>query len=124
MGKSFLLIILPVVLFFADPRDLIYRIAFDSYDSVGYSYNINILILKENKEYNLIEQKYISKKFARKNIPSRFLKTYGIWKIENDTLKLINYETKQEMLFIKKNSDLFYLFNKEEITNSHWVKIK
>ena len=124
MGKILLFILLPISSFFGQSKDIIYRIASESNDAVGYSYNINVLTLMEKNEYNLIQQKYVSKKFAKKNIPSRFSKTFGILNIKNDTLKLIDNETKREMLFVIKKDYLIYLFNNIEPTNYHWKKVE
>ncbi|RUT67754.1 hypothetical protein D0817_24640 [Flavobacterium cupreum] len=89
-------------------KDEIFRLAGDFKDAAGYSYNVNVLILHQDKIYSFIEQEYYSKRLAKKNVPSRYLKTKGNWKMRNDTLKLIDSETKREKLFIRKKT--FSLF--------------
>ncbi|WP_296150249.1 hypothetical protein, partial [uncultured Flavobacterium sp.] len=84
---------------------------------------VNVLKLHENKMYSFIEQEYHSKKLAKKNVPSKFLKTEGSWNISNDTLKLIDNKNKTEMLFIKKKNFLIYFFDNEELSKSKWRKI-
>lgn len=71
----------------------------------------------------MIKQKFISKKFAKKNIPFKFLKTDGVWKVKNDTLKLVDNENKKEILFVIKKDYLIYLFNNQQIDNFHWIKV-
>lgn len=109
---------------YGQQKDVIYRIAGDFKDAAGYSYNVNVLLLDENKTYSLIEQKYYSKRLARKNVPSRFLKTKGSWDIKNDTLKLIDNENKTEMLFIRRKNYLIYLFDDVDESSFHWTQVK
>lgn len=109
---------------YAQRKDIVYRIAFDSYPAIGYSYNVNLLILDEDNHYVFIEQKYISKKMARKNIPFITLKEKGNWSINKDTLKIVNDENKMESRFIiEDDKRIFFLFNNEEKSTYHWKKI-
>lgn len=124
MKKIFLLCFFCIGATYGQKKDMIYRIAEDFKDAAGYSYNINVLKLHENKLYSLIEQEYHSKKLAKKNVPSRFLKTEGTWEISNDTLKLIDNKNKTEMLFIKKNNSLIYLFDNVDKSASRWIEVK
>lgn len=118
-----------MILFFvnisnAQKRDRIYRIAIESHDAIGYSYQILVLTLSDNQEYSLIEQKYKSKKFAMKNIPFDYSKSFGVWEITNDTLKLINKDNRREMLFVVKRDYLDFLFNGQESGGGHWKRVR
>jgi len=124
MKKLLLLSFFYISTSYGQKKDVIYRIAEDFKDAAGYSYNVNVLKLHENKMYSFIEQEYHSKKLAKKNVPSKFLKTEGSWNISNDTLKLIDNENKTEMLFIKKKNFLIYLFDNVDKSTSHWIEVK
>jgi len=124
--KQFLILFTILFTIIGNPqKDKIYRIEGENKDAVGYSYFVNVLKLKDDKHYTLIEQEYVSKKFARKNIPSRFIQTYGVWGIENDTLKLIDDSSKETILFVVvDNNNLDRLFNDEVQSNYYWKRVK
>lgn len=124
MKKIILLCLFYVETFYGQKKDIIYRIAGDFKDAAGYSYNVNVLKLHEDNTYSFIEQEYYSKSLAKKNIPSRFLKTKGNWNISNDTLKLINNENKTEKFFIRKKSFLIYLFDNVDRSTFYWTEVK
>jgi hypothetical protein len=123
MKTILLLLLIPSCTVYSQGKERIFRIESESNNTVGYSYNVNVLSLSANKEYSLIEQKYLSKKFSKKNIPFNFSKTYGVYNIKNDTLRLFENETKKELLFVMKKKYLIYLFNNEEATKFRWTKI-
>jgi len=109
---------------YAQKKDIVYRIAFDSNPVVGYSYNVNLLMLDEDHHYVFIEQKYISKKMARKNIPFITLKEKGNWSINKDTLKIVNEENKMESRFIiVDDKRIVFVFNNEDKSGYYWKKI-
>lgn len=105
-------------------RDNIYRIEGDTKDAVGYSYFVNVLMLGDKNHYTLIEQEYNSKKFARKNIPSKFSKTHGKYIIEKDTLKLVDSNGVEVLFFIVDDKHIDRLFNNKDRTNFYWMKVQ
>lgn len=116
---------LPISIIYAQKKDIIYRIAYDSYLAVGYSYDINVLMLEEGSRYCLINQKFSSRKMARKNIPLRTSKEYGKWVIINDTLKLTEDENKKESRYIiLSDKKITFLFENVDRSKYYWKKIK
>ncbi|UTN04818.1 hypothetical protein L0669_02715 [Flavobacterium bizetiae] len=125
MKKIVLCLLLMVGSLYAQKKDIIYRIAYDSYPAVGYSYNINVLILEEDSRYYLINQKFSSRKMARKNIPLRTSKEYGNWTIIKDTLKLIEDQNKRESRYIiLSDKKITFLFDNVDQSKYYWRKIK
>jgi hypothetical protein len=109
---------------YAQKKNIIYRIAFDSYPVIGYSYNVNFLKLGEDNRYLFVEQKYISKRMVKKNIPFEILKEQGNWSIHKDTLKIVNDETKMESRFvIVDDKRIVFLFNNEDKSDYYWNKV-
>jgi hypothetical protein len=110
---------------YAQKKDIIYRIAYDSYPAVGYSYDINVLILEEDLRYCLISQKFSSRKMARKNIPLRSSKVYGNWAIIKDTLKLIEDQNRRESKYIiLSDKKIAFLFDNVDQSKYYWRKVK
>ena len=109
---------------YGQKKDTVYRIEGDTKDAVDYSYFVNVLMLDENNHYTLIEQEYISKRFAKQNIPSKFIKTQGRYNIENDTLKLVDDNGIETLFAIVNDKRIDRLFNNQDKTNFYWKKIR
>lgn len=125
MKKIVLCLLLMVGSLYAQKKDIIYRIAYDSYPAVGYSYDINVMMLQEDSIYCLINQKFSSRKMARKNVPLRTSKEYGNWTIIKDTLKLIEDQNKRESRYIiLSDKKITFLFDNVDQSKYYWRKIK
>lgn len=125
MKKIVLFLLLMVGSLYAQKKDIIYRITYDSYPAVGYSYDINVLMLEEDSRYCLINQKFSSRKMARKNIPLRTSKEYGNWTITKDTLKLIEDQNKRESRYIiLSDKKITFLFDNVDQSKYYWRKIE
>jgi hypothetical protein len=124
MKSICLLLFFSLYIVHGQKKDRIFRIESESKDDIGYSYRINILTLASNKTYDLVEQKFVSKKFARKNIISSYLQNKGVWNISNDTLKLIEDENKREIFFIIKKNYLIYLFDNIDKSSFRWNEFR
>ncbi|MBF4486624.1 hypothetical protein [Flavobacterium sp. CSZ] len=125
MKKIVLFLLLMVGSLYAQKKDIIYRITYDSYPAVGYSYDINVLMLEEDSRYCLINQKFSSREMARKNIPLRTSKEYGNWTIIKDTLKLIEDQNKRESRYIiLSDKKITFLFDNVDQSKYYWRKIE
>ena len=122
MNKVFLFLLLSLSLAYGQKKDLIYRFTESVYPTVGYAYEVNVLILNEYNEYSLIRQSYRSKRMARKNIPFKFVKEKGTYFVNADTIKLKENDTENELFFIRKRNYLIYLYDKIDRT-SHWKSV-
>lgn len=123
MKKFFILLFFPLCAIHAQKKDRIFRSVIEAHDALGYSYNVMILELSDDKCYYLFEQKFTSKRNARKNIPFKVITTNGSWKTNNDTLKLIEKDNAREKFFIMKKKQLVLLFEKQ-LETSRWIEIK
>ena len=43
---------------YAQKRDIVYRISYDSYPTIGYFYGVSVLYLRDDYSYRLLEQQY------------------------------------------------------------------
>lgn len=124
MNKSFVLIFFLINSAFAQKRDVIYRISYDSYPAVGYYYGVSILYLRDDYSYRLSDQKYNSRKMARKNVLRSSVDEYGKWKMSGDTLLLYD-NNRQRMKFIKvNNKKIAFLIDDVERVDHCWKKVK
>ncbi len=124
MNKSLVLIFFLINSAFAQKRDVIYRISYDSYPAVGYSYGVSILYLRDDYSYRLSDQKYNSRKMARKNVLRSSVDEYGKWKMSGDTLLLYD-NNRQRMKFIKvNNKKIAFLIDDVERVDHCWKKVK
>ncbi|SFD40939.1 hypothetical protein [Flavobacterium phragmitis] len=123
MNKIFVLVFFLVNSVFAQKRDIIYRIAYDSYPANGYFYGVSVLYLKDDYSYRLSDQKYNSRKMARKNAIKSVKEEHGKWKMLGDTLLL--YDNRQLMRFIKVNDKkIAFLIDDIEKFDHCWKKVK
>ena len=122
MNKILFFLLLLVSIAYGQKRDEIFRETVANYGTTGYSYQVSVLKLHENQEYTLLLQKYISKRFARKNIPYQFLEEKGTWTVNADTLKLVDTDSRRELMFIKKKNHLMYLFH-DVYKSGYWNKV-
>ncbi len=123
MNKTSILVFFLVNFAFSQKRDIIYRISYDSYSAAGYFYGVSVLCLRDDYSYRLSDQKYNSRKMARKNVIRNVEDQYGKWKILGDTLML--YDNRQQMKFIKLNKKkIAFLIDDIERANHCWKKVK
>lgn len=116
---------LPISIIYAQKRDVIYRISTDYYPTIGYSYVVSILYLRDDNTYRLLEQQYNSRKMARKNVLRKSNDEYGMWKISADTLKLYDNENRPPAKFIMiDDKKMTFLFHDIERSKSCWRKVK
>lgn len=124
MNKNLVLIFFLINSVFAQKRDVIYRISYDSYPTVGYSYGVSVLYLRDDYSYRLSDQKYNSRKMARKNVIRSLEDQYGKWKMLGDTLLLYD-NNRQRMKFIKvNNKKIAFLIDDIERAEHYWKKVK
>jgi|GEM_PF-1788186 len=126
MKKIILFLLLPVSIIYAQKRDIIYKIGYDSYPANGYFYGVSVLYLRDDHSYRLSVQVYNSRKMARKNVLRTFDDEYGKWKMSGDTLLLYDNDKKrQQMKFIKVNNKrIAFLIDDVERSDQYWRKIK
>ncbi|MFD2940877.1 hypothetical protein [Flavobacterium notoginsengisoli] len=123
MNKTLVVVFFLVNSVFAQKRDVIYRISYDSYPAIGYSYGVSVLYLRDDYSYRLSDQKYNSRKMARKNVIRSVEDQYGKWKMLEDTLML--YDNRQQMKFIKvNNKKIAFLIDDIERADHCWKKVK
>ncbi|AWK03177.1 hypothetical protein HYN56_02665 [Flavobacterium crocinum] len=123
MNKTLVIVFFLVNFVFAQKRDIIYRIAYDSYPANGYFYGVSVLYLKDDYSYRLSYQKYNSRKMARKNVLRSSVDEYGKWKMLGDTLLL--YDNRQLLRFIKvNNKKIAFLIDDIERFDHCWKKVK
>ena len=117
--------LLPVSIIYAQ-RDIIYKIGYDSYPTIGYFYGVSVLYLRDDHSYRLSVQVYSSRKMARKNVLRSSDDEYGKWKMSGDTLLLYDNDKKrQQMKFIKVNNKrIAFLIDDLEKSDQYWKKIK
>lgn len=118
-----------LILFFINSvygqQDVIYRIAYDSYPTIGYSYCVSILYLRNDYSYRLLDQKYSSRKMAKKNALRSADDEYGKWKMLGDTILLYDNKNRQTMKFFKvSNKKIAYIIDDIERSRYCWRKIK
>lgn len=109
---------------YAQKRDVIYRIAFDSYPAIGYSYDISVLYLRDDNTYKCLFQKYRSRKMARKNVLWYSTNESGKWKMSGDTIIL--YDNNQYPMKFFKISDkrITFIFDGIDRSRYYWRKVK
>ncbi|UWY28864.1 hypothetical protein N4T20_02815 [Flavobacterium sp. TR2] len=124
MNKTLILVLFLVNSVFAQKRDVVYRIAYDSYPTVGYFYGVSVLYLRDDYSYRLSDQKYNSRKMARKNVLRSSIDEYGKWKMSGDTLLLYD-NNRQQMKFVKvNNKKIAFLIDDIERSGHCWKKVK
>jgi len=123
MKKILILMLFVTSIVYSQKKDSIYRIEGNTKDAVGYSYFVNVLILSEDNFYTLIEQEYVSKKFAKQNIPSKFIKTQGTYTVTNGKIKLDD-NGKETIFVIVDDKRIDKLFNNQDRTNFYWKKVR
>ena len=94
MKKIILFLLLPVSIIYAQKRDIVYRISYDSYPTIGFFYGVSVLYLRDAYSYRLLEQQYNSRKMALKNVLRKSNDEYGKWKMLGDTLLLHDNENR------------------------------
>lgn len=125
MKKIILFLFLPISIMYAQKKDIVYRISYDSYPTIGYFYGVSVLYLRDDYSYRLLEQQYNSRKMARKNVLRKSNDEYGKWKMSGDTLLLNDNENRQPMKFIKVNNKrIAFLIDDIEKSDHYWKKIK
>lgn len=102
----------------------IYRIASTMYGAEQKTYNVNVLRLYNDGNYELQRQEYYSKKEMKKNIILEFKKEVGIWTKENDILSLQSKSSGRETKFAILNNSIALLIEGKEVSTSRWKKIK
>jgi hypothetical protein len=125
MKKLTLFLLLSISTIYAQKKDIIYRIAYDSYPAVGYAYIVSVLYLRDDNSYRLLEQQYNSRKMTRKNILRKSNDEFGIWKITGDTLELYDDKNRAPIKFVVvDDKKIAFLFHDIERSDSYWRKIK
>ncbi|WP_286971788.1 hypothetical protein [Flavobacterium sp. UBA4854] len=124
MNKSLIVIFFLVNSVFAQKRDVVYRIAYDSYPTIGYSYGISILYLRDDNTYKCLFQKYNSRKMARKNVLRSSTDEYGKWKMNGDTLLLYDNNRHPMKFFKVDDNRIAYIIDDIEISRYYWKRIK
>lgn len=113
MNKTSILVFFLINFAFSQKRD--------SYPASGYFYGVSILCLRDDYSYILSDQKYNSRKMARKNVRRSVEDQYGKWKMLGDTLML--YDNRKQMKFIKLNKKkIAFLIDDIERANHCWKK--
>lgn len=124
MNKTSILIFFLVNSVFAQKKDLIYRIAYNSYSTIGSSYCVSILYLRDDYTYRLLDQKYNSKKMARKNVLSHFDDENGKWNMSGDTLLLYRNNRNSMKFFRVDDKRMVFIFDDVDGSKGYWKKVK
>ncbi|MCC9072830.1 hypothetical protein LNQ49_14680 [Flavobacterium sp. F-65] len=125
MKKIVFILLLKMSIVSAQKKDIIYRMSYDSYPTVGYSYEVGVLRLHEDYSYSLLWQKYNSRKMARKSILNSSNKEIGMWKTSGDTLELHDNNDKKSRKFIViGDKKMVFLIEGTERSDKYWRKIK
>ncbi len=91
--------------------------------SVG-TYNVSILMLKEEGKYEIFHQEYPSKKMMKKNVILHLEKEEGKWERKGDKIHLINSEGKViSKFFVKRKNQIALIIDDSEVSDLNWVKI-
>lgn len=124
MYKTLILVLFLINSASAQKRDVVYRIAYDSYPTIGYSYDISILYLRDDNTYKCLFQKYNSRRMARKNVLRSSTDEYGKWKMYGDTLLLYD-NNRYPMKFFKFNDKkIAYIFDNVDRSKYYWKRVK
>lgn len=119
----FILFLLNFVIY-AQKKDVVYRIAFDSYPAIGYSYDISILYLRDDNTYKCLFQKYGSRKMAKKNVLWYSTDESGKWKMSGDTIILYD-NNRYPMKYFKVNDrKIAFIIDDIERARYYWKKVK
>jgi len=106
-------------------EDEIYRNEGRTHGHAGPSYNVDILILKSDGAYDLIHQKFDSKKMKNNNVFYDLSSYAGSWEKKKDTLYLLNDDGgKKQKFLILKNNKIALLIDDIGISPAHWKKLK
>lgn len=124
MYKTLILILFLINSASAQKRDVVYRIAYDSYPAIGYSYDVSVLYLRDDNTYKCLFQKYNSRRMARKNILRSSTDEYGKWKMYGDTLLLYDNERHPMKFFKIDDKRIAYIFDNVDRSKYYWKKVK
>jgi len=122
------LIFVFLTLFFAvqsyGQQNEIYRNEGKSFGHSGASYNVDILILQNDGGYELIYQKFYSKKMKNKNVFYDLSTEKGKWNKKEGVLYLENTNSKNKMKFIIiNNNKIAPLIEGVEVSPIKWKKV-
>jgi hypothetical protein len=109
---------------YAQKKDVVYRIAYDSYPAVGYSYEVGVLYLRDDNSYRRLLQKYNSRKMARKNVLRSSVDEYGKWKMSGDTLFLYDNNNSPMKFFKISDKRITFIFDGIDRSRYYWRKVK
>jgi len=109
----------------AQNRDEIYRVE-SKMESPGIAtYDVNVLILYKDGVYEIMRQKYRTKKLMKKNVILLLDKERGIWEKEIDTLYLNDSKSKETIkFFVKSKNKIALIIENLEVSTLNWKRIK
>ena len=106
-------------------EDEIYRNEGKTDSHAGPSYNVDILILKSDGTYDLIYQKFDSKKMKNNNVFYDLSSYAGSWEKKKDTLYLLNDDGRKKQKFLILKSDkIAPLIDDIGISPTSWKKLQ
>ncbi len=109
---------------YAQNKDEIYRVESKIENPGIATYDVNILTLYENGSYELMHQKYRTKKFMKKNVVLRIDREYGKWQKKEEVLFLKDKESQRvTKFFIKSTNKIALLIEGSEVSTVSWKKL-
>ncbi len=102
----------------------IYRVEQRTESPAVGTYNVSILMLKNDGKYEIFHQEYFSKKMMKKNVILYMEKEGGKWKRIGDKLHLTDLEGKTMSKFlVKSKNKISLIMNNSEVSDLNWRKI-
>jgi hypothetical protein len=125
MRKLFVLVFFSGIISFGQSKDEIYRLEAKRESPGVGSYIVNVLLLETNGNYEISYQEYLTKKRKKENLIFDLQKEYGKWRINSDTLYLIDSKSKKEIKFyIKNKNNIALIIENSHISPLTWKKLR
>jgi len=109
----------------AQSSEGIYRVE-SKMESPGIAtYNVSVLKLYKDGVYEIMRQKYRTRKLMKKNVISLLDREHGTWEKKMDTLYLNDSKNNQIIkFFVKSKNKIALVIEDLEVSTLNWRKVK